>query len=104
MTMPAAREARIHRFYSGWQRTPLKIRALLPKRKENGRGSRRLALCHNMSPLPLVPFQCRPLCVLLVGGLKLRHAEWVVCGPAAPASRGNVLEMRTLSPLPTCLS
>lgn len=39
MTIPAARKARIHHFYSGWQWTQLKIRALLLKRTENGCGS-----------------------------------------------------------------
>lgn len=74
MTIPAAREAGIHHFYSGWQWTPLKIRALLLKRKENGCGSRQLALCHNESPLSVSPALCAPCwwvkaSLLKVGGL-----------------------------------
>lgn len=45
MTTPAAGKARIRHFYSIWQWTQLKIRALLLRRKENRCGSRQFALC-----------------------------------------------------------
>lgn len=91
MTTPAVSEARLRHFYSGWQWTQLKIRALLLRRKDNRCRSRQPAPCQNMHS----PFQLNHLGGLLVGGLKPHYSKCVVHGPATPASCGNALEIQT---------
>lgn len=75
MTTLAAGKAKICHFYSIWQWTQLKIRALLLRRKENRCGSRQFAFCHKMSS----PFQFSHFCGLLVWRVKSSLLK--VCGP-----------------------